>query len=133
MLRRRVGHFNLGSVTRVCLIALTEITGGAPLLALFEKWPAGQPILESPRSHAAGGRIFILRTSHSLTRTGPEGWPTLSLISTPEGAPSLCLRSLQTQGGDFDLVHHRPNAGCLRSRSFPDLGFHGRVNLGVLV
>jgi hypothetical protein len=25
------------------------------------------------------------------------GWPTLSLISTPEGAPSLCLRSVQTQ------------------------------------
>jgi hypothetical protein len=30
------------------------------------------------------------------------GWPTLFLISTPEGAPSLCLRSSQTQGGDFD-------------------------------
>jgi hypothetical protein len=32
------------------------------------------------------------------------GWPTLSLISTPEGAPSLCLHSLQTQGGDFDFL-----------------------------
>ncbi len=32
------------------------------------------------------------------------GWPTLSPISTPEGAPLLCLRSLQTQGGDFDFL-----------------------------
>ena len=30
--------------------------------------------------------------------------PTLSLILTPEGAPSLCLRFLQTQGGGFDFL-----------------------------
>src|ERR1019366_8277670 len=31
--------------------------------------------------------------------TRPQG-----VVPTPEGAPSLCLRSSQTQGGDFDLV-----------------------------
>ena len=36
--------------------------------------------------------------------TGFGGWPTLSLTSTREGAPSLCLRSLQTQGGGFDFL-----------------------------
>ena len=34
-----MGHFNWESITRVCLSTLTEKTGGAPLLALFEKWP----------------------------------------------------------------------------------------------
>jgi len=32
------------------------------------------------------------------------GWPTLSFILTPEGAPLLCLRSLQTQGGASDFL-----------------------------
>ena len=32
------------------------------------------------------------------------GWPALSLISIPEGAPSLCLRSWQTQGGGFESL-----------------------------
>jgi len=35
----RVGHFN-GEVYRVCLLTLTEITAGAPLLTLLEKWLA---------------------------------------------------------------------------------------------
>src|SRR5208282_2894996 len=32
-----------GRNNAVCLLTLTEITGGAPLLALFEKWPAEPP------------------------------------------------------------------------------------------
>jgi len=31
------------SITRVSLVTLNETTGGAPLLAPFEKWPAKQP------------------------------------------------------------------------------------------
>jgi hypothetical protein len=48
----------------------TEEKGGAPLLALFEKWPAGQPAPEW--FYAAGGRIFILfRASHPFPFTAP--------------------------------------------------------------
>ena len=50
---------------------LTNQVGGAPLLALFEKWAAARPTLEWSWSYAAGGRIFILSTSHSFTLTGP--------------------------------------------------------------
>ena len=32
-----------GSITRVVFGHGHEITGGAPLLALFEKWPAREP------------------------------------------------------------------------------------------
>jgi hypothetical protein len=48
-----------GKYKRVCLLTWTEITGGAPLLALFEKWPAEPP---TPFD-SAGGRVFILSTS----------------------------------------------------------------------
>jgi hypothetical protein len=37
------GPLQRGSITRVCLLTLAETTGGAPLLAVFEKWPAAQP------------------------------------------------------------------------------------------
>jgi len=51
-------------------------------------------------------RIINTETDNLVSNLRGEigGWPTLSLISTPEGAPSLCLRSLQTQGGDFDFL-----------------------------
>jgi len=44
----------------------------------------------------------------------PGGWPILSLISTPEGAPLLCLRSWQTQGGDFDLPTPTTAPKCIK-------------------
>ena len=42
---------------------------GAPLLALSEKWPAGQLAVWNSALTRAGGSIFILRTSRSLTLT----------------------------------------------------------------
>jgi len=36
---RRMGHIN-GKYNAGCVLTLTEIGGGAPLLTLFEKWLA---------------------------------------------------------------------------------------------
>jgi len=53
---------------------------------------------------------------------GTGGWPTLSLTSTPEGAPSLCLRSLLTQGGDFDFLSRPRLPNAQRARPSATLG-----------
>ena len=37
------GPLLVAKYNAVCLLALTEIAGGAPLLALFEKWPVQPP------------------------------------------------------------------------------------------
>jgi hypothetical protein len=60
--------------------------------------------------------------ARKLAQFDKGGWPTLSLISTPEGGP--LLSRLLRQGGVFDFFHHRPNA----VRSGPDLPFDSRLN-----
>ena len=48
------------------------------------------------------GFDFVLKGRGFSRAVSPGGWPALSLISTPEGAPSLS-RFLR-QGGDFDFL-----------------------------
>src|ERR1700674_5745056 len=55
------------------------------------------------------------RTTAAIASTGtessiPGGWPFLSAHFTLAAAPSLSLRSLQGQGGDFDF-------GCILNRT----------------
>ena len=47
-------------------------------------------------------------------------WPNLSFVLIPEDAPSLCLRSLQTQGGDFDFPETCPILAFF-ARACPEL------------
>src|SRR4051794_6617538 len=47
------------------------IAGGAPLLALFEKGPAGPPAVWGLAADAAEDRVFLWSTSHLFTPTGP--------------------------------------------------------------
>jgi hypothetical protein len=62
------GPLKRGSITLVCLLTLTEITGGAPLLALFEKWPAGQP---APRVAHPNVVLFDVRVGfHRRVKLG---------------------------------------------------------------
>src|SRR5258708_29376241 len=67
----RVGHIHGGSTTRVVLEHLAKQLWGGQLLTLFEKWLYPTATSLVLRSYAAGGRTFSLRTSHSLTLTGP--------------------------------------------------------------
>jgi hypothetical protein len=55
------GPLKRRSIRRVCLLTLTEMTGGAPLLALFEKWPAEPP---TPFDSASRGRRSHLHRNH---------------------------------------------------------------------
>jgi len=50
---------------RVCLRTWSETTGGAPLLALFEKWLAEQPTLSNPA-------LFALLTPNSDRRLSAQ-------------------------------------------------------------
>jgi RHS repeat-associated protein len=62
----RVGHINADRIARAVLETLTRNNGGAPLLTLFEKWPAGQPAVWDV----------------ALTRPTAPGWPTLVVFQT---------------------------------------------------
>ena len=68
----------------------------------------GRPGFGRPSGTCINPRHFpALKRWAKFGRPSGAAWgagPSLFLISTPEGAPSLCLRSLQTQGGDFDFV-----------------------------
>jgi hypothetical protein len=64
---RWVGHISAESIARALpLNADTKKPGGAPLLAIFEKWPIRAARRMRLCPHAAGSRIFILRTSCSF-------------------------------------------------------------------
>jgi len=52
----------------------------------------------------------FLRTGTKVT-TNVGGSPTLSPVRIPEGASFLCLRSLQTQSGDFDFLSPKLRKG----------------------
>jgi hypothetical protein len=51
-----------------------------------------------------GDRAGRARCGRQCVMTDAGGLAHPSLISTPERAPSLCLLSSQTQGGDFDFL-----------------------------
>src|SRR6266852_7871536 len=65
------GPLKWGSITRVCLLTLTEIIGGAPLLAPFEKEPA-----------LSDGRRVACRTADSGVSSLLRGAPSIFILRT---------------------------------------------------
>src|SRR5713101_4653850 len=60
-----------------------------------------QPCVGRPTTcarHTLDGFARLGQNRRRLAKRRQGGWPTLSLISNLEGAPSLCLRPVQTQG-----------------------------------
>src|SRR5271157_1223617 len=71
----------------------TEITGGAPLLALFEKWPAGQP---TPFDSALRGRKSDLHRIDSSISEIQLGRFSTSRGLGPSAAPTMPSRSMRS-------------------------------------
>src|SRR6266849_2766103 len=76
------GPLKWGSITRVCLLTLTEIIGGAPLLAPFEKEPALSDGRRVACRTADSGVISILRT-RCEGFTPPNLTPNFFVINRP--------------------------------------------------
>src|SRR4029077_17603209 len=62
------GPHHRGSITPIVFLTSTEITGGAPLLALFEKWPPEQasPLGREPRENQFWAVLGLLRMARIL-------------------------------------------------------------------
>jgi hypothetical protein len=84
-------------------------TGGAPLLALFEKWPAEQPTRSTPL-YTAGSRVFVLNASNWVLE--------LPLLGCELGPQGLKPASSAGPGGTAEAV---PFPQPTRSEFFPNL------------